>query len=120
MAENSDPSGPSNSFPNAMAATNCRARWDSRGSGLECEVVVISKPTPIYSIYNPVSRAVVILIVAAIDRRSFRISCTIIAPTPLVAANFVILGMIINKLGDHYSRLSTKWCKWIDLFLKAF
>jgi len=40
---------------------------------------------------------------------TIQISCTIIAPTPLVAANFVILGMIIDKLGDHYSRLSTKW-----------
>ncbi|KIM88107.1 hypothetical protein PILCRDRAFT_247709 [Piloderma croceum F 1598] len=37
-----------------------------------------------------------------------QISCTIIAPTPLVAANFVILGMIIEKIGDHYSRLTTK------------
>jgi len=40
---------------------------------------------------------------------TIQISCTIIAPTPLVAANFVILGMIIDRLGDHYSRLSTKW-----------
>ena len=86
---------------------------------MEREVVVISKPTSIYSIYNSVSRAVVISIVAAIDRRSFRISCTIIAPTPLVAANFVILGMIIDKLGDHYSRLSTKWCKRMNLIFKA-
>jgi len=38
-----------------------------------------------------------------------QISTTIIAPTPLAAANFITLGMIINKLGNHYSRLSTRW-----------
>ncbi|KIM74097.1 hypothetical protein PILCRDRAFT_815278 [Piloderma croceum F 1598] len=38
-----------------------------------------------------------------------QISTTIIAPTPLAAANFVTLGIIINRLGDHYSRLSTRW-----------
>jgi len=38
-----------------------------------------------------------------------QISTTIIAPTPLAAANFVTLGIIINQLGDHYSRLSTRW-----------
>ncbi|KAF5323767.1 hypothetical protein D9619_012895 [Psilocybe cf. subviscida] len=34
-----------------------------------------------------------------------QISCTIIAPTPLLAANFVIFGRIIRKLGAGYSRL---------------
>jgi hypothetical protein len=48
-------------------------------------------------------------------QNSFRISCTIIAPTPLVAANFVILGMIIDRVGDHYSRLTTKQCEWNNL-----
>ncbi|KAJ8579749.1 RTA1-domain-containing protein, partial [Rhizopogon salebrosus TDB-379] len=33
---------------------------------------------------------------------------TIIAPTPLVAANFVILGKIINQLGPQFSRLTPK------------
>lgn len=33
---------------------------------------------------------------------------TIIAPTPLVAANFIILGKIITQLGPQYSRLSPK------------
>lgn len=31
---------------------------------------------------------------------------TVIAPTPLVAANFIILGKIINQLGPQYSRLT--------------
>ncbi|KAI0048958.1 RTA1-domain-containing protein [Auriscalpium vulgare] len=37
-----------------------------------------------------------------------QIVATIIAPTPLVAANFVLLGRIIRRLGTHYSRLGPK------------
>ncbi|KAF8899506.1 RTA1-like protein [Gymnopilus junonius] len=37
------------------------------------------------------------------------ITCTIVAPTPLLAANFVILGNVIKRLGPAYSRLSPKW-----------
>lgn len=40
-----------------------------------------------------------------------RISTTILAPTPLVAANFVILGRLIGRLGQQYSRLDRHWCK---------
>ena len=39
-----------------------------------------------------------------------RITATILGPTPLLAANFVILGRIINMLGPQFSRLSPKWC----------
>jgi hypothetical protein len=35
-----------------------------------------------------------------------QICCTIVAPTPLLAANFVIFGHVINRLGTQYSRLS--------------
>ncbi|KZP31384.1 RTA1-like protein [Athelia psychrophila] len=38
-----------------------------------------------------------------------QITTTIIAPTPLVAANFLILGAVIRRLGVQYSRLSPKW-----------
>ncbi|KAI0076079.1 RTA1-domain-containing protein, partial [Panus rudis PR-1116 ss-1] len=38
-----------------------------------------------------------------------QITTTIIAPTPLVAANFVILGQLIQRLGPMYSRLSAMW-----------
>jgi hypothetical protein len=38
-----------------------------------------------------------------------QISTTIIAPTPLAAANFITLGLVIKYLGDYYSRLSTRW-----------
>ena len=32
-------------------------------------------------------------------------------PTPLLAANFVMFGVIIDRLGTQYSRLSPKSCK---------
>ena len=34
----------------------------------------------------------------------------ILAPIPLVAASFIILGQIIRRLGQQYSRLNAKWC----------
>ncbi|KAL1744578.1 RTA1 like protein-domain-containing protein [Schizophyllum fasciatum] len=37
-----------------------------------------------------------------------QIICTIVGPTPLLAANFVVLGHIIEILGPAYSRLSPK------------
>ncbi|KAF8965859.1 RTA1-like protein [Flammula alnicola] len=36
------------------------------------------------------------------------ITCTIVAPTPLLAANFVIFGRIIRQLGAGYSRLKPR------------
>ena len=41
----------------------------------------------------------------------FRIVATILGPTPLLAANFVIFGVLIHRLGIQYSRLSPKSCK---------
>ncbi|KAL0961346.1 hypothetical protein HGRIS_006302 [Hohenbuehelia grisea] len=38
-----------------------------------------------------------------------QITSTILAPTPFVAANFIILGLIIRRLGPGYSRISPKW-----------
>lgn len=38
-----------------------------------------------------------------------QIVSTIIGPTPLLAANFVIFGRIIRILGSPYSRLSSRW-----------
>ncbi|KAK7045886.1 envelope glycoprotein [Paramarasmius palmivorus] len=38
-----------------------------------------------------------------------QLTCTIIGPTPLVAANFVILGTIIKSLGTEFSRIAPKW-----------
>ncbi|KAI0057327.1 RTA1-domain-containing protein [Artomyces pyxidatus] len=55
-----------------------------------------------------------------------QIVTTIIAPTPLVAANFIMLGQIIRRLGARYSRLSARWytilfvsCDLIALVVQA-
>jgi hypothetical protein len=39
-----------------------------------------------------------------------RITTLIISPTPLLAANFIILSAIISALGPEYSRLTPKLC----------
>ncbi|KAF4617304.1 hypothetical protein D9613_006279 [Agrocybe pediades] len=38
-----------------------------------------------------------------------QITTTILGPTPFLAANFVIFGIIIQRLGTQFSRLSPKW-----------
>jgi len=38
-----------------------------------------------------------------------QITTTIIAPTFMSAANFTVLGFLIRRLGEHYSRLSPRW-----------
>ncbi|KAJ3859960.1 RTA1 like protein-domain-containing protein [Lentinula novae-zelandiae] len=39
---------------------------------------------------------------------TMQITCTIMGPTPLLAANFIILAGIIRKIGDCYCRLSPR------------
>lgn len=56
-----------------------------------------------------------IIMLAMSEPAAYRICATIIAPTPLLAANFVILGLIIGHLGAQYSRLTPKWCKYLSL-----
>ncbi|KAJ3482333.1 hypothetical protein NLI96_g7048 [Meripilus lineatus] len=55
-----------------------------------------------------------------------QITTTIIAPTPLIAANFIILGKLISRLGPKYSRISGVWylviftsCDIIALIIQA-
>ncbi|KAH9843099.1 RTA1-domain-containing protein [Rhodofomes roseus] len=55
-----------------------------------------------------------------------QIVCTILAPTPLVAASFITLGQVIHRLGQQYSRLSARWytivfisCDIIALIIQA-
>ncbi|KAF8067985.1 RTA1-like protein [Lyophyllum atratum] len=43
------------------------------------------------------------------DAFMLQICTTILAPTPLVAANFIILGRIIRALGASYSRIPPRW-----------
>ena len=45
-----------------------------------------------------------------------RIVCTIIGPTPLLAANFIIFGAIIRILGPMYSRIGPRKCEFMVLF----
>ncbi|KAF9035021.1 hypothetical protein BDZ89DRAFT_1062273 [Hymenopellis radicata] len=45
------------------------------------------------------------------------LACTILGPTPLLAANFVIMEHLINRLGSGYSRLTPK--RYIILFFSC-
>ncbi|KAF7317508.1 hypothetical protein MKEN_00837300 [Mycena kentingensis (nom. inval.)] len=44
---------------------------------------------------------------------TIQISTTIIAPTPLLAAFFVIFARVVNQLGPHYSLIPGKYYGWI-------
>ncbi|EAU86411.2 hypothetical protein CC1G_05405 [Coprinopsis cinerea okayama7 len=55
-----------------------------------------------------------------------QIVATIVGPTPLLAANFVIFGRIIRCLGTSYSRLAPRWymmiffaCDFLSLVIQA-
>jgi hypothetical protein len=41
-----------------------------------------------------------------------RITSTIIAPTPLIAANFILLGQVITIIGPQFSRLPPRLCEY--------
>lgn len=85
-----------------------RPRRDPR---LEREAVVEPKRVP----ERPIHHAVRLLLLPFPRMRMLtalrRITTTIIAPTPLIAANFIILGQIIRRIGQKYSRVSARWCK---------
>ncbi|KAJ6518511.1 RTA1-domain-containing protein [Mycena vulgaris] len=38
-----------------------------------------------------------------------QITTTIIAPTPLIAVSFILLGRLVERLGASYSRITPKW-----------
>ncbi|KAJ6496238.1 RTA1-like protein [Mycena sanguinolenta] len=66
--------------------------------------------------------------ITPIDKTPFtiQISSTIIAPTPLLAATFVIMARVIDQLGTSYSRLTPMWytivflpCDIISLVVKG-
>ncbi|KAJ7238968.1 RTA1 like protein-domain-containing protein [Mycena rebaudengoi] len=46
---------------------------------------------------------------AAEDPYMMQITTTIIAPTPLIAVSFILLGRIVERVGPCYSWLSPKW-----------
>ena len=41
----------------------------------------------------------------------YRAVTLVVAPTPLVAVNFILLGRIIRRLGPQYSRLTPRRCE---------
>ncbi|KAF9461865.1 RTA1 like protein-domain-containing protein [Collybia nuda] len=43
------------------------------------------------------------------DAFMLQITTTILAPTPMVAANFIIFSRLVNRLGTEYSRLPPRW-----------
>ncbi|KAJ7467892.1 RTA1-like protein [Mycena galericulata] len=43
------------------------------------------------------------------DPYMMQITTTIIAPTPLIAVNFILLSRIVTRLGPCYSRITPKW-----------
>ena len=45
-----------------------------------------------------------------LDPFLMQIVTTIISPSFMSAANFTILGLIIKRLGTHYSWLTPRWC----------
>jgi hypothetical protein len=72
--------------------------------------VVESEPFHKEAIYHTVSKmqsspSVPLLI------RGYRAVALVVAPTPFVAANFILLGRIIRRLGPQYSRLTTTQCE---------
>ena len=97
--------------------------------------MVFAESAASYTLFDPVSISLVVWHTSSQQlNETCRITATIIAPTPLVAANLcvfsasysclrssgwvcsIILGRIIGKLGSRYSRLSPKWCTYIILY----
>ena len=117
------PISTSHSFPRSHPVSNVVAlsygmySWYCRNYCLGCTSVVQQEPHEFGSFLDTVRQ----------NNRSFtsfdrnakwwdRITTTIIAPTPLVAANFIIVEKLINRIGPKFSRLSGKWCKFRFLF----
>ncbi|PPQ84918.1 hypothetical protein CVT25_004586 [Psilocybe cyanescens] len=83
----------------AFQATKHRLWW-LFWTACFCGVIeVVGWSGRLWSSYNPLNGSAF----------QMQITCTIIAPTPLLAANFVILGNIIKRLGPAYSRLTPRW-----------
>ncbi|KZT30560.1 RTA1 like protein [Neolentinus lepideus HHB14362 ss-1] len=72
-----------------------RMWWLLPTAGFACVAEVIGWAGRLWSTKNPELMKPFLM----------QITTTILAPTPLVAANFVILGRIIERLGSQYSRL---------------
>jgi hypothetical protein len=100
----------SNSFASLVAIPQCSFLRHSRARRLERSTVVESEPFHKEAIYHTVSK-ILWSPFPPVLRGGYRAVSLVVAPTPLVAANFILLGRIIRRLGPQYSRLSTTQCK---------
>ncbi|KAK0488432.1 RTA1-like protein [Armillaria novae-zelandiae] len=92
--------------------------WWSLGTAVLCGVLeILGWSARLWSSFNPGLK----------DPFAMQLTCTILAPTPLLAANFVILEKLIQHLGTGYSRLSPRaymilfsTCDILSLVVQAF
>jgi hypothetical protein len=100
----------SNTLASLVVIPHCSPLRRSRVLRLERSTVVESEPFHKEAIYHTVSKmqwfAFVTLLMGG-----HRAVSLVVAPTPLVAANFTLLGRVIRRLGPQYSRLTTTQCK---------
>jgi hypothetical protein len=100
----------SNPFASLVAIPQCSFLRHSRARRLERSTVVESEPFHKEAIYHSVSKMQWAPFVPLL-MGGYRAVALVVAPTPLVAANFILLGRIIQRLGPQYSRLTTTQCK---------
>ncbi|KAK0457343.1 RTA1-like protein, partial [Desarmillaria tabescens] len=92
--------------------------WWWFGTAVLCGILeILGWSARLWSSFNPGLK----------DPFGMQLTCTILAPTPLLAANFVILEKLIQRLGTEYSRLSPRaymilfcTCDVISLAVQAF
>jgi hypothetical protein len=78
--------------------------------------VVLYLAHRLYPIYHSVS-CILLSCLGYMLMSPTRISSTIIAPTPLLAATFIIFSRVVQRLGTEYSRLTPKWCMYSEIIL---
>jgi len=100
----------SNPFASLVAIPQCSFLRRSRARRLGRSTVVEPEPFHKEAIYYTASKIQWPLFVPLL-MGGYRAVALVIAPTPLVAANFILLGRIIQRLGPQYSRLTTTQCK---------
>ncbi|KAK0184993.1 RTA1-like protein [Armillaria mellea] len=92
--------------------------WWWLGTAVLCGVLeILGWSARLWSSFNPGLK----------DPFAMQLTCMILAPTPLLAANFVILEKLIQRLGNRYSRLSPRaymilfsTCDILSLVVQAF
>lgn len=100
----------SNPFASLVAFPQCGFMRHSRARRLERSTVVESEPFHKEAVYHTVSEIQPSPFVSLL-MGCYRAVSLVVAPTPFVAANFILLGRIIRRLGPQYSRLTPTLCK---------